>query len=191
MTTLHSSESSPSGCDTLETLSEKLSNIKIKLAVSNNIKIIFLDQSFHSWQLHRDPRELSAETIPLHEIMSRQAERERNPELERAACILKEIHNFKHILVLGDVDHELISLLNNGNPLHPSISEKDDVQLYIVELNSILTMIKGNNDKLIHAAIQSKEPSRILFVGKKVSLNINEEPGFGRGSNALVGQYKQ
>ena len=120
---------------------------------------------FKVWQLYPHP-ETEKEVMPIYEVIEKQAQREEDSHLEKAAKILSDIDQFKHILIIGDIDGEFLRRLNNGNSLTQS---SNPVQLYVSEHNFILSIISGVDDHIVKEAFGFRSPLRIVFVCKTVS----------------------
>ena len=110
--------------------------------------------------------ETETDVMPIYEVIEKQAQREEDSHLEKAAKILSDIDQFKHILIIGDIDGEFLRRLNNGNSLTQS---SNPVQLYVSEHNCILNIITGVDKHIIKEAFDFRSPLRIVFVCKTVS----------------------
>ena len=110
--------------------------------------------------------ETETDVMPIYEVIEKQAQREEDSHLEKAAKILSDIDQFKHILIIGDIDGEFLRRLNNGYSLTQS---SNPVQLYISEHNCILNIITGVDKHIIKEAFDFRSPLRIVFVCKTVS----------------------
>ena len=104
--------------------------------------------------------------MPIYEVIEKQAQREEDSHLEKAAKILSDIDQFKHILIIGDIDGEFLRRLNNGNSV---IQSSNPVKLYVSEHNCILNIISGVDKNIIKEAFDFRSPLRIVFVCKTVS----------------------
>ena len=60
--------------------------------------------------------------------------------------ILCDIADYKHILIMGDIDDELLKMFNNGQSISFNV---EPVRMYLTEYNCLLTFNRGFDENLI------------------------------------------